>query len=398
MLDKLTKTLYYYHNPREDQPRRAIDITTCTITRLTRDESSKYPGFKIIVPDVREFLFIGNNPMVIEEWLNALFQVKSPSYGARSFGLTGSASMVQSGTGEYYTQGNLSSRYSQISASAASQKRESIMPSSQRASYMSRAPTEYGTNPNSTGNNDTNATLVAEGADPKGVQFMPVPVIVLISESNKFAPIEKPVIGILTIGRYLSSQIQNENMITFNSKVISRHHAEIWGVNGEIYVRDAKSQSGTFLNAMRLSEPARESKPYRLKSGDILQFGVDYKGATEDSAKCVTVRVDIQQKILEIGPMRSMVGMGQGAGDKDETLVGGASNSKTLDGTTFIGNGTKMNEQTLFKSDQAAAQIPPIPGNIPNGQSIPNNYGQAFGISRPQLIGGSPQIIGGDIQ
>ena len=134
------------------------------------------------------------------------------------------------------------------------------------------------------GPGDTNSTLVAGGEAPKqSGQPVPqlVPVIILTSDNKKIQPIERPVLGIISIGRYVGNQPQNDNSITFKSKVISRHHAEIWTVNGEVYVRDSRSQSGTFLNAMRLSEPSRESKPYRLKPGDVLQFGVDYKGATE---------------------------------------------------------------------------------------------------------------------
>jgi pSer/pThr/pTyr-binding forkhead associated (FHA) protein len=130
---------------------------------------------------------------------------------------------------------------------------------------------------------DTNSTLVAGGEGPKqaGPVQQLVPVIILTSDNKKIAPLERPVIGIISIGRYVGNQPQTDNAITFKSKVISRHHAEIWTVNGEVYVRDSRSQSGTFLNAMRLSEPSRESKPYRLKPGDVVQFGVDYKGATE---------------------------------------------------------------------------------------------------------------------
>jgi hypothetical protein len=32
---------------------------------------------------------------------------------------------------------------------------------------------------------------------------------------------------------------------------------------------------------MRLSEPGKESKPFQLNSGDIIQFGVDYKGGAD---------------------------------------------------------------------------------------------------------------------
>jgi hypothetical protein len=135
------------------------------------------------------------------------------------------------------------------------------------------------------GAHDTNSTLVADGP-PASVRSkiatgQPIPIITLTPDNKKFPAIDRPVTGILKIGRFVGNQPQSEDMITFRSKVISRNHAEIWAVNGELYIRDTRSQSGTFLNAMRLSEPSKESKPYRLKSGDVIQFGVDYKGATE---------------------------------------------------------------------------------------------------------------------
>ena len=50
---------------------------------------------------------------------------------------------------------------------------------------------------------------------------------------------------------------------------------------------------------MRLGEPGKESKPFKIRAGDILQFGVDFKGAADqpggasEDSKCVSVRVDI---------------------------------------------------------------------------------------------------------
>ncbi|EEB09259.1 FHA domain-containing protein Far10 [Schizosaccharomyces japonicus yFS275] len=67
------------------------------------------------------------------------------------------------------------------------------------------------------------------------------------------------------------------NNLFFDSKVLSRHHAKIWFDKNTmgVYVRDVKSSNGTFLNGTRLSAENRSSAPYRLNSGDILDFGVD---------------------------------------------------------------------------------------------------------------------------
>lgn len=133
------------------------------------------------------------------------------------------------------------------------------------------------------GANDTNSTLVAgqSAAKRAATSGQPVPVLIMTPDNKRFPPIEVPVINIIRVGRFVDKAPTSEDMITFKSKVISRNHAEIWSVNGEVYIRDTRSQSGTFLNAMRLSEPSKESKPYRLKPGDMIQFGVDYKNATE---------------------------------------------------------------------------------------------------------------------
>ncbi|KAJ3027027.1 hypothetical protein HDV00_011462 [Rhizophlyctis rosea] len=80
--------------------------------------------------------------------------------------------------------------------------------------------------------------------------------------------------------------------IAFRSKVVSRTHAELWAdSDGQIYFRDVGSSSGTFLNRLRLSPSGKESKPHPLKSGDVLQLGVDYQGRQEEIYKCVMIKV-----------------------------------------------------------------------------------------------------------
>lgn len=82
--------------------------------------------------------------------------------------------------------------------------------------------------------------------------------------------------------------------LAFKSKVVSRAHAEIWAeVGGKFYIKDTKSSSGTFLNHVRLSPANTESKPHQIKDGDVLQFGVDYQGGTEDIYKSVKIRIEL---------------------------------------------------------------------------------------------------------
>lgn len=43
----------------------------------------------------------------------------------------------------------------------------------------------------------------------------------------------------------------------------------------QFYLQDTKSSNGTFVNNVRLSKGSEESEPKEIKSGDIVQFGVD---------------------------------------------------------------------------------------------------------------------------
>ncbi|KAH6572823.1 hypothetical protein BASA50_001871 [Batrachochytrium salamandrivorans] len=85
--------------------------------------------------------------------------------------------------------------------------------------------------------------------------------------------------------------------VAFRSKVVSRTHAEIWvGRDGQIYFKDIGSSSGTFLNRLRLSPSGKESRPYPLKSGDVIQLGVDYQGRSEEIYRAVTIKIFITVK------------------------------------------------------------------------------------------------------
>jgi hypothetical protein len=82
---------------------------------------------------------------------------------------------------------------------------------------------------------------------------------------------------VLKIGR----QTNNKTTPTplngfFDSKVLSRAHAEIWADrNGKIWIRDVKSSNGTFVNGQRLSKENQDSDPFELKQGDMLELGID---------------------------------------------------------------------------------------------------------------------------
>lgn len=62
----------------------------------------------------------------------------------------------------------------------------------------------------------------------------------------------------------------------FDSKVLSRQHAEVWAErNGKVWIRDVKSSNGTFVNGQRLSPENRDSEPHELRQHDTLELGID---------------------------------------------------------------------------------------------------------------------------
>ncbi|RKO93099.1 SMAD/FHA domain-containing protein, partial [Blyttiomyces helicus] len=62
----------------------------------------------------------------------------------------------------------------------------------------------------------------------------------------------------------------------FSSQVVSRTHMEIFEDGGKVFIKDIGSNSGTFLNGVRLSNPGTVSEPVQVHSGDYIQLGKDY--------------------------------------------------------------------------------------------------------------------------
>jgi E3 ubiquitin-protein ligase DMA1/2 len=108
---------------------------------------------------------------------------------------------------------------------------------------------------------------------------------------------------IIRVGRYSerenqpnpASNVPSAAPIGFKSKVVSRRHCEFWYEEGQWYIKDVKSSSGTFLNHVRLSSPGTESKPFPVKDGDIVQLGIDFKGGEEMIFRCVKIRIELNR-------------------------------------------------------------------------------------------------------
>ncbi|MCJ1288668.1 hypothetical protein MMC34_000196 [Xylographa carneopallida] len=80
--------------------------------------------------------------------------------------------------------------------------------------------------------------------------------------------------------------------VGFKSKVVSRRHCEFWCSQGQWYIKDVKSSSGTFLNHIRLSQPSVESRPFPVNDGDVVQLGIDFRGGEEMIFRCVKIRIE----------------------------------------------------------------------------------------------------------
>lgn len=107
----------------------------------------------------------------------------------------------------------------------------------------------------------------------------------------------------LVIGRYtervheaISKIPEQYHPVVFKSKVVSRTHG-CFKVDsqGNWYIQDIKSSSGTFLNHQRLSQASTLSKDVLLHDGDILQLGMDFRGGTEEIYRCVRMRVELNR-------------------------------------------------------------------------------------------------------
>lgn len=106
------------------------------------------------------------------------------------------------------------------------------------------------------------------------------PVLYLLPMNGTFErkTITVPLVpDILRIGRQTNARTTPTPLNGyFDSKVLSRQHAEIWADReGKIWIRDVKSSNGTFVNGKRLSQENRDSEPHPLREQDVLELGID---------------------------------------------------------------------------------------------------------------------------
>ncbi|KAG0218488.1 hypothetical protein BGX33_007270 [Mortierella sp. NVP41] len=163
-----------------------------------------------------------------------------------------------------------------LSTATASSTTASLTPSSSSSSSLSSAGA--GSRSNSPPLPSKLTTTTAITAMNSGTGAPPHPILVLEPDNSGFAikSLELPDQTRIKIGRQtgVATAPSNSNGY-FDSKVLSRVHAEVWSDSGKVYIRDLKSSNGTFLNGRRLSAESVESEPFILNQNDTLEFGID---------------------------------------------------------------------------------------------------------------------------
>ncbi|KAI0384305.1 hypothetical protein F5Y04DRAFT_226686 [Hypomontagnella monticulosa] len=163
----------------------------------------------------------------------------------------------------------------------------------------------------------------------------------------------------------------------FDSKVLSRQHAEIWADRqGKIWIRDVKSSNGTFVNGSRLSQENRESEPHELQTGDHLELGIDI--VSEDQKTVVHHKVAakvehagflnpssnlLDMNFGDLDPANgSMMMMGQGGiavRPRPGSQASMASNGRVVAGNGMMGSqgNVLVHQRGLFYSPISTEQI-----------------------------------------
>ena len=126
---------------------------------------------------------------------------------------------------------------------------------------------------------------------------------------------------VLRVGRQTNAKtVPTSSNGYFDSKVLSRQHAELWAErNGKIWIRDVKSSNGTFVNGQRLSAENQNSDPHELRQHDTLELGIDI--VSEDQKTIVHHKVSAKVEFVGL-PGNSNNVMDLNFGDLDPSHGG----------------------------------------------------------------------------
>jgi pSer/pThr/pTyr-binding forkhead associated (FHA) protein len=121
---------------------------------------------------------------------------------------------------------------------------------------------------------NTNSTLPPTQTQPQPPTSTIFPALHLTPMNETFIPKQislSPPGNRVKIGRQTNARtVPNERNGYFDSKVLSRMHAEVWCEDGKVFIKDVKSSNGTFINGERLSLEGVESDVFELHTDDIV--------------------------------------------------------------------------------------------------------------------------------
>ncbi|KZV80912.1 hypothetical protein EXIGLDRAFT_686667 [Exidia glandulosa HHB12029] len=181
------------------------------------------------------------------------------------------------------------------------------------------------------------------------------------------------------IGRQSNAKtIPTERNGYFDTKVISRQHAEVWFEDGKVWIKDVKSSNGTYINTQRLAPEGVESEPFELHTGDILELGTDI--ASDDNTKivhhkvaarvtCILTADDAAVHRQQHDPQASQYAFGQGAPPAARRpmngmgmSMGGLGGSTRAPGTRSFDHIMSKIQQELLKSRETAQDLQGLTG------------------------------------
>lgn len=179
---------------------------------------------------------------------------------------------------------------------------------------------------------------------------------------------------VLRIGR----QTNNKTVPTptngfFDSKVLSRQHAEIWADrNGKIWIRDVKSSNGTFVNGQRLSQENKDSDPHELREQDMLELGIDI--VSEDQKTVVHHKVAARVEHAGFYESNSVLDLNFGDLDASATAgMMGGNLGQTLGQMRRTGSQSSLNSNSRMSIGSAATNVSNIQQRAPHFWLAPVN-------------------------
>lgn len=188
----------------------------------------------------------------------------------------------------------------------------------------------------------------------------------------------------LKIGRQTNNRtIPTPHNGYFDSKVLSRQHAEVWAdTAGKIWIRDVKSSNGTFVNGQRLSQENKDSDPHELREQDLLELGIDI--VSEDQKTIVHHKVAARVEHAGIYPTGNNV-LDLNFGDLDPANGGNMMAQSFSQGMSLRGrNGS---QGSLNSNGRVSSAPPSVAGSNMNVMGQPRNMAWLLGqISVDQVV------------